>query len=142
MNIQQIISKIDKQAFYRGEYHVFYGSDVIDFFSDYSEAKGVPEKDFTSTDDIIELFRDYYGYVSEKADSACPVYYSQTAEWFSGNWSAVDEMIDEIDCDISKQGIMQTINQAFFFTYERDLCSAIECFTKDIFSDNDETETN
>jgi len=78
--------------------------------------------------DSVEAFMDYLrdnGTIDDVADSKTPIYNADLAEWFGGNWSAVDEYFSEFGT-IEDEGIMRTIAASYCWSYGRDLESAIK----------------
>lgn len=114
---------------YKADYH------TIDSYELKELVENLDEEEY---DDYSAVYDEltYDGELYEYADSACPIYYAQIAEWFGGNWGAVDEYMSEFG-DMAQDGdgkpdIMKTIQSAFCMTYERDLSSALEAIIEEV----------
>lgn len=64
--------------------------------------------------------------ITETCDRATPIYYADIAKWFAENWSAVDETREELG--ETGADIMKEIQQAYFYTLERDVRNALQAY--------------
>lgn len=124
--------EIDKDNIFRGECHDYSEEDVKSFLLDYLR-EDEEAKDFEELVDKLQ----YNGRISEYCDGLIPIYYADIAEWFIGNWSAVDDYVSEFGTDsvyMKNNGIMKMIQCAFGMTAERDFSSALEAFINKYFN--------
>ena len=61
----------------------------------------------------------------EWADSNTPIYYSELAQWFSKNWTAIDEYIECFGSS-PKMEIMQIIQATYCWTLEQSMQTALQ----------------
>ena len=109
------------------QYHFITGNTIIDFITSYFDDRKL---EFNTDDEQLQE------YLSEWADSNIPVYYSELTEWFSKNWTAIDEYIECFGSSPDTE-IMQIIQAAYCWTLENAITSTLHNIKQDIISKTD-----
>lgn len=122
MTRKELLENIEKTG--HGEYHDLHTvRDAIHtVYTQYGNDDDCVVVDGTLTDEV----RDQLSWV---CDSATPIYDKDRAKWFGENWSAYDEIMDELG---RGDNVMDGIGIAYCLTLEREVAGEIEFVAKEI----------
>ena len=109
------------------QYHFITGNTIIDFITAYFDDRKLK---FNSDDEQLQE------YLTEWANNNTPVYYSELTEWFSKNWTAIDEYIECFGSSPDME-IMKIIQATYCWTLENAMTSTLYNIEQDILSKTD-----
>lgn len=105
-----------------GQYQYVTGEYILEFIDNYVDNENLI---FNLEDEQL------MEYLYEWADSNTPIYYNELAEWFSKNWTAIDEYSENFGT-CPNGDIMKKIQAAYCWTLENAMQTALYNIQKDI----------
>ena len=109
------------------QYHYLTGNAIIDFITSYFDDIKL---EFNPDDEQLQE------YLFEWANNNTPIYYSELTEWFSKNWTAIDEYIECFGSSPDME-IIQVIQAAYCWTLENVMMAVLQNIQEDITSKTD-----